>query len=71
MPEGPKIIADANERMSQYLDDQSSIVGYSHVAQDSPTMKTVASFISVDLMTIQYLVVGDWEAPLFLLPIVE
>ena len=35
--EGPEIITNVNERMSQYLDDQSSIVGYFHVAQDQST----------------------------------
>ena len=30
----PEITIDGDERMSQYLDDQSSIARYSHVAQD-------------------------------------
>ena len=34
IPQGPIILAVVNEQMSQYLEDQSSIVGYSHAAQD-------------------------------------
>ena len=37
IPEGPEITTDTNERMSQYLDDQSSIARYPYIAQDQST----------------------------------
>ena len=30
----PEVVVDADEWMSQHLDDQSSIVGYPHASQD-------------------------------------
>ena len=49
----PEIVADADEWMSQYLDDQTNIAGYSHATQNLSTNEDrdrirFSDFASVD-----------------------
>ena len=63
--------ADWNEPMSQYLDDQSSIIRYPYIAQDQSANEAHYRFNLSGFDDASVAVVSDWEAPLFLLPIIE